>query len=155
MDEKRNLKFTKGRRSVWRGLGVRSKPKLQVETRIVRFNKNKREKNCILSAGTPSESGESPSPARRAQVRVALLLLLAGVKALSCSDLWFYNFHGASSRRLLRHHWIMVSWKNDVTFIIRLTNDLSSLLSLSGYFSSFLNIWMVDDCLARLLRIIL
>ena len=87
MDEKRNLKFTKGRRSVWRGLGVRSKPKLQVETRIVRFNKNKREKNCILSAGTPSESGESPSPARRAQVRVALLLLLAGVKALSCSDL--------------------------------------------------------------------
>ena len=39
MNEKRNLKFTKGRRSVWRGLGVRSKPKLQVENRIVRFDK--------------------------------------------------------------------------------------------------------------------
>ena len=149
MDEKRNLKFTKGRRSVWRGLGVRSKPKLQVETRIVRFNKKiEKKKNCILSAGTPSESGESPSPARRAQVRVTLLLLLTGAKALSRSDLRFYNFHGASSRRLLRHHWKMVSWKNDAS-LIRQMDDLSSLLLFSGYFSSFLNIWMVDDCLTR------
>ena len=42
----------------------------------------------------------------------------------------------------------MVSWKNDAT-LIRQMDDLSSLLLLSGYFSSFINIWMVDDCLAR------
>ena len=48
MNERRNSKFTKGRRSVWRGLGVRSKPKLQVENRIVRFNK-KRERKIVSS----------------------------------------------------------------------------------------------------------
>ena len=73
MNEKRNLKLTKGRRSVWRGLGVRSKPKLQVETRIVRFNKKKEKE--IVSSVRERRLNQENHQVLQGELRSELLLL--------------------------------------------------------------------------------
>ena len=90
MNEKRNLKLTKGRRSVWRGLGVRSKPKLQVENRIVRFDK----KLEIVSLVRERRLNQENHQVLQGELRSELLCCFF---LLAQSSLLFYD---VSSRRL-------------------------------------------------------